>query len=791
MLDAFLRDYVRSHIQLVSILPDAFEPEHAPRGRWFGEDWQGATQWATAENEAGRNLYWTLNYVTPGLNKKPRKTDIIGIRGFGVDIDPPKDGSAWDAATALDDLIKRGQPSYVISTGRGLQGVWLTTDTSVTHETVETVNRGLSAGFNGDATHNVDRLFRLPGLINHGDAKKRTAGYVPARATLAAAYNGRTYVAGDILPYFPAPAPLVTVEALPDGPDPRWTLAGVPDDTIIKMMLAERPSLAASFGEGATVRDMWDGTEKALEQYNGDASALDMALIAKIAFYFGNNPSKIEEIFSRSALGKRDKWQRQDYRSMTIGKVVANGGAVYSVPQRTEQPAPTQLPGVTTDTPAALSGEVLPSGEVMMLHDQINYFKGCVYVADLNEVLTPTGAFMKPATFKSMYGGYTFEVGTESFDKSAFIAFTENRLTRFPRVLTTMFEPSLPFGTIQDDAVNIYRPDPSVKCVEGDVSPFLNHLALMIPDERDRRILLTWMAALVQNPGAKFQWAPFLQGAQGNGKSMIGQVLKRAVGPLYVHEPFSDDLCNKFNDWQENKRLITVEELSLGEKAEMMNNLKTWITSDHIEMQAKGGKKSMRPNKANWIIFSNYQNGLVFTTADRRYAIFFTAQQTAEDVIRAGMSGRYFPDLWNWLREGGYAHMTWFLSTYQLDPEFSPIGYGPGAARAPETTSTGAAVTASMGRYEAAIVEAVESGEIGFRGGWISSWVLSKLEKDLGLRLNPLKRKSALESLGYVSWGRSTTVVLMESGTKPTLYCKRGLEGLGVVEYERAQGYVI
>src|SRR5690606_32359584 len=133
----------------------------------------------------------------------------------------------------------------------------------------------------------------------------------------------------------------------------------------------------------------------------------------------------------------------------------------------------------------------------------------------------------------------------------------------------------------------------------GDVTPFLQHLERMLPDERDRRILLTWMASLVQNPGRKFQWAPFLQGSQGNGKSMIGQILKRAVGTIYTHEPFSDDLANKFNDWQDNKILIIVEELSLGEKLETDNNLKTWITQDMIEMQAKGGKKAMRPNKAN------------------------------------------------------------------------------------------------------------------------------------------------------------------------------------------------
>lgn len=767
---------------MVSILPDNDDPEFAPRGKWFGEDWEAATQWAGAENGVGRNVYWTLNLVSPGLNKKPKKTDIIGIRGFGVDIDPPKGDMSWSAEATLSDLVSRGQPSYAIFTGRGVQGVWLTTDTAVSHEAVETVNRGLSAGFKGDSTHNVDRLFRLPGFINHGDSKKRAAGYVPSPATLAIPFSGKTYDAPYLAQYFPAPAaPVAVAEALVDQYDERWTLGDKSDDEIIKIMLSERPNLAASFGQGVTVRDLWEGKT---EGYPGQSEA-DMALIGKLAFYFGRNAAKIEEIFGRSALGKRDKWtSRPDYRKNTIAKVVSTTTNVYSVPPRDAATTPDTLPGVTTEEP-------VPGAEFLTIYEQKEHFKGCVYVADLNEVLTPSGSFMKPSTFNAMYGGHNFEFGTEAVEKKAFVAFTENRLYKFPKVQTTMFEPDMEFGYISHNrsAVNVYRADPSVVSEPGDVSPFLQHLARMLPDERDRRILLTWMASLVQNPGVKFQWAPFLQGSQGNGKSMIGQILKRAVGPLHTHEPFSDDLANKFNDWQDNKCLIIVEELSLGEKLETDNNLKTWITQDMIEMQAKGGKKMMRPNKANWVIFSNYQNGLVFTAGGRRYAPFFTAQQTAEDIERDGMGGNYFPFMWEWLRRGGYAYMTHFLQTYQCDPEFDPAGTMAGAARAPETSSTMAAIGASMGRFEMELLEMIESGAQGFRNGWVSGTKLRELEEKLRLRMSPAKRKSALEALGYVSWGRSTQVVMGEGGTKPTLYCRKELSAAGVQDFVTAQGY--
>lgn len=57
------------------------------------------------------------------------------------------------------------------------------------------------------------------------------------------------------------------------------------------------------------------------------------------------------------------------------------------------------------------------------------------------------------------------------------------------------------------------------------------------------------------------------------------------------------------------------------------------------------------------------------------------------------------------------------------------------------------------------------------------------------MRLHGTKRKSAILSLGYVEWGRSTKIVMAEGATKPTLYCKAGMEGQTVEDFQRAQGY--
>lgn len=60
---------------------------------------------------------------------------------------------------------------------------------------------------------------------------------------------------------------------------------------------------------------------------NGEAdqSRADMALLYKLAFYCNKDYKQIEELFNKSAYGKRDKWiSRADYRERSIQKAINN-----------------------------------------------------------------------------------------------------------------------------------------------------------------------------------------------------------------------------------------------------------------------------------------------------------------------------------------------------------------------------------------------------------------------------------------------------------------------------------
>lgn len=85
-----------------------------------------------------------------------------------------------------------------------------------------------------------------------------------------------------------------------------------------------------------------------------------------------------------------------------------------------------------------------------------------------------------------------------------------------------------------------------------------------------------------------------------------------------------------------------------------------------------------------------------------------------------------------------------------------------------------------MGSVEMEVLEAIDQGEQGFKGGWVSSMALDKLltRTKLDGRIPRNMRRELLEGLGYV-WhpglhqGRVNNDVMPDGG-KPRLFVKPG-----------------
>lgn len=602
-----------------------------------------------------------------------------------------------------------------------------------------------------------------------------------------------TTVAG----YFPVRA-VDTGADWTDGPCLEWNGPADDDALILKALAAK--SAATQLGGRAGFKELFEGDVDALaatypdhyadRQY--DESRADGALAQHLAFWTGRDCERIKRIMERSAL-VRDKWQRADYMHRTILRAIGGQGTVYGTPKPSTAPSPEQVAAVVSGEPAPAAvgpAEPVPAATAveglrvgsrfMAVTQQVEHFKGCVYVLKPHRVLIPSGDLIKSEQFRVLYGGYDFSMDNENFktSKNAWEVFSESQAYSFAKVYRAAFLPKEKPGSIikleGDDVVNTYFPCP-VDRTPGDASRLYDLLARMLPNERDRTIIMSYMAACVQYPGYKFQWAPLIQGVEGNGKSFLSRAVAAAVGKKYTFLPKFKDLENNFNAWMSNRIFIGVEDIYVPDhNKELMEILKPMITSEDQGIELKGVDQAMAEVCCNFMFNSNYRDAMRKTSSDRRFAFFFTAQQKVSDLKRDGLTPEYMRDLYEWFKNGnGAAIITDALYTYKIPDEFNPANGG----RAPETSTTAEAITLSLGSIEQEVVESIERGAVGFCGGWVSSIHLELLLKESRIKMSHMRRKTMMEELGYVLHpnlpkGRACNPVDLDMGSKPRLFIK-------------------
>jgi hypothetical protein len=580
-----------------------------------------------------------------------------------------------------------------------------------------------------------------------------------------------------------------------DGGDFEWTTGpcdgwnGPTDDDALLERMLRSVSKEAAFGNKASFRDLFEGNIEVLAraypdpERGYDASSADAALMQHLAFWTGKDCERMLRIAMRSAL-RRPKWDRPDYlRERTIPNAVRQQRDVLC--DRVAEPLAHHVDTVATvaGDPEAPKATTVTGSTFLGIDEQIKLFSGCVYVTDIHRVLTPGGTMLKPDQFRVIYGGYTFMMdnANERTSRDAYEAFTQSQAFRRPTADGTCFKPDRAPGEIIRDAgrsrVNTWWPV-DVPRQTGDVTPFMTHLEKLLPNARDRQILLAYMCACVQHKGFKFQWAPLLQGVEGNGKTLLTRCVAEAVGRRYVHWPKASKLAKEFNAWMLGKLFYGVEDIYVPDsKREVIEELKPMITGgDGLEIEGKGVDQISADVCGNFMFNSNHKDAIRKTRNDRRFAVFYTAQQHAADLVRDGMTGDYFPNLYAWLRNGGYAIVSELLHTLPIPDEYNPAT---SCQRAPDTTSTDEAITSSMGGVEQEIIEAIEQGLPGFAAGWVSSMALDKLLERLNrARSMPQnKRKELLDSLGYIAHpglkdGRVNNVILPDNG-KPKLFIRK------------------
>jgi hypothetical protein len=209
---------------------------------------------------------------------------------------------------------------------------------------------------------------------------------------------------------------------------------------------------------------------------------------------------------------------------------------------------------------------------------------------------------------------------------------------------------------------NLYRPPTIVEGNANDVNPWLEHIRLVYPDDRDR--IIGFLAHRVQYPATKINHALVLGGGQGIGKDTILEPVKDAVGPWNFQEIGPNSLFGRFNGYSKCVILRISEARDLGDvdRYAFYERIKTYTAAppDSIRIDEKNIREYPIPNVCGVVITTNHLDGLYLAADDRRHYVAWS--EKTKESFEPG----YFRSLYAWLNADGRKNVTAYLRAYDI-----------------------------------------------------------------------------------------------------------------------------
>lgn len=597
------------HIHLVAILPDAPKTT-MPHGKYFGTDIDAALRWAANANGNGWGVYWTLNYVGPSVGTKPSKKDIQAARGAHCDIDPPKDGSAWDKGEVIGALTEHNvPPSLIIDSGNGVQPVWLLDSAARDWAEIEAANIGIRDKFKGDPhCHNIDRLLRVPGSVNYPNKAKRDSGRVPCMASWVQDDTGQRYQPTDLAAAFPPVKRKNNDKNTNNGSGLKSKngerLAAIKrGDNWHDNMLRLTASLTRQGLSTDVILTMADGLT--LPGYTVEETLADMReMIASARRNLGHaepqdddsGEEKFDPETGEVSLGQRDEGRRENQRreNQEIGE----------------------------------GTNVVPTAKILTLDDMVDDY---VFILQGSQVapLSCPQSVLALQDFKNAMAGSKHWVRPEDSKPKALpvvSCWLEHQDRKEADTITFRAGGDLIIAAPNSNrpALNMWSPfkRPAAPADwESLAEPFVEHVRWLWGQDADK--FLDWLAHIEQFPGVlpHYGWV-HISRQHGKGRNWISSVLARVWrGYVAASLDLVAMLEGKFNGRLSRKILAIVDEINEGGNASYRHaqTLRQLVTAEHREINPKYGKQHVEYNSCRWLLFSNHAGAIPLTEDDRRF----------------------------------------------------------------------------------------------------------------------------------------------------------------------------
>lgn len=254
-----------------------------------------------------------------------------------------------------------------------------------------------------------------------------------------------------------------------------------------------------------------------------------------------------------------------------------------------------------------------------------------------------------------------------------------------------------------------------------------DHLRHLFPVERDWKLLLDWLAYIVQTK-RRCSWMPLIQGTEGDGKTFFAKMMKVILGWENVSIIPGENLQERYNHYMEGALLVFVEEVRLHgvNRYEALNRMKPWITNEVLTIRAMHRGSYEIVNTASIMGASNHKDAIPAGENSTRYFPIFSRWQTRK-AIKAFTNANpdYYTELYACLDHAG-ALRKWLLE-YKLSDGFDAD------ARAPESSSRAEMIALNESDEETAFDEALAtSNRLDFCDMMLDSAVVGDVLEERG-----------------------------------------------------------
>lgn len=574
-----------------------------------------------------RNCYYTLNPILSDINTKPSRSDIKELAFLHVDLDPESGRDVKREQLRIAILISKmfQQPTCVVFSGGGYQCIWrLSTPFEINgkaeaYDEAKLWNLQLELQYEADHCHNVDRIMRLPGTINHPDKKKRE--------------KGRT-------------AQLARVEVF--------------NDFIYPLSAFTKCQMVQSADSGLTKNSVQiDGNVQRLDTLDD----LPVSNQIKRIIATGGDPDEPAKYADRSDA----VWYvvcemvREDIDDQTIYAIITDkdwGISAHVLDQsRPHDYAIRQIERAhdfaidpNLDMLNSKYAVVQVGGKTQILHETTEPFPNGEDRAVIE--------YQSFGDFKNFFGNQFISIQNSTGKGSIEIPLGQ-WWVRHPQRRTydsVVFAP----GRTIPNSYNLWKGF-AYEARPGDCELFLNHIYENLCHNKQDWIdfLMGWMATLVQHPDRPGEVAIVCRGKQGVGKGFYFNQLGKLFGRHYLPVTNAKHLTGNFNGHLQECVLLFADECFGGSDKSKEGLLKALITESTLISERKGIDATPKPNYLHIGMASNNEFVVPVGDFDRRFFVL--------DVLDAQRKNKdYFGAIIAQMNEGGYEALLHHLLSYDI-----------------------------------------------------------------------------------------------------------------------------